>query len=311
MCLAKNAPNNCVSWILAQYVGKVGEEAPESRAVFSAEEVMAKFTTLNQQSRGRESWEGFGVGSLDIKSLYPSLTKEWVEKVLTIMIMKTEVVVEQVNWAELGVYLATTYSQQELDEKGLSRVVPRWRHRPQGGGNRPGITGTRAIQGKKEEEEEEEQSWLRPQQIPSEEEKRRMWTAAVVAGVLGVMNNHTYRYNKKTRRQLDGGSIGSVLTGEEADVVMVWWKGEFVSLASTSTSHLMDKFLVETGLYVDDDFLIFEFLPPGTRWSSESGKMEVNQELVEEDLRVSEDTRTMRGGQQNGGQYLPSVADHL
>ena len=68
------------------------------------------------------------MGSLDIKSLYPSLTKEWVEKVLTIiiMLMKTEVVVdEQVNWEELGVYLATIYSQQELDEKGLGNVVPR------------------------------------------------------------------------------------------------------------------------------------------------------------------------------------------
>ena len=121
-----------------------------------------------------------------------------------------------------------------------------------------------------------------------------MWAAAVVAGVLGVMSNHTYRYNKETKRQLDGGSIGNVLTGEVADVVMAWWKGEFVSLASTATSHLMDRFLLETGLYVDDDFLTYEFLPPGTRWCSETGKMEVNQELVEEDLRVSEDTRTMR-----------------
>ena len=57
LCLAKNTPNNCLSWIHAQYVGKEGEEAPESRAVFSAEEVLAKFTTLNQQSRRHESWE--------------------------------------------------------------------------------------------------------------------------------------------------------------------------------------------------------------------------------------------------------------
>ena len=171
LCLAKNAPNGILSWILSQYVGKVGEEAPESKAVLSTEEVMAKFSTLNQRMTGRESWEGFGVGSLDIKSLYPSLTKEWVERILSVMIMRTEVVVEQVNWEELGVYLATTYSQQEIDEKGLGNVVPRWRHRPQGGGNRPGITGNRANQGRKEEEEE--QSWLRPQRLPSEEEKKK------------------------------------------------------------------------------------------------------------------------------------------
>ena len=97
LCLAKNAPNNILSWILALYVGKVGEEAPESKSVLSAEEVMAKFTSLNQQSVDRQSWEGFGVGSLDIKSLYPSLTKEWVKKVLTIMMMRTEVVVSPLH----------------------------------------------------------------------------------------------------------------------------------------------------------------------------------------------------------------------
>ena len=294
LCLAKNAPNNILSWILAQYIGKVGEEAPESKAVLSTEEVMAKLSAQNRKNVNRAAWEGFGIGSLDIKSLYPSLTREWVKKILTIMIMRTEVVVDEVDWVELGVYLATTHSQQEIDQKGLSEVVPRWRHRPQGGGNRPGITGTRAIQGRREEEEGEEQSWLRPQRPPSEEEKRIMWTTAVIAGVIGVMSNHTYRFNKQTRKQKDGGSIGNVLTGEVADVVMSWWKGEFVELANKSTSHLMERFLMDTGIYVDDDFLTFEFLPPGARWCSETKMMLVQQELIEDDLNEKEDVRSMR-----------------
>ena len=33
------------------------------------------------------------------------------------MIMKTDVVVEQVDWEEVGVYIATTHSQQESDDK--------------------------------------------------------------------------------------------------------------------------------------------------------------------------------------------------
>ena len=53
----------------------------------------------------------------------------------------------QVDWRELGVYLATTHSQEELEDRGLAELVPRWRHRPQGGGNRPGITGNRALHG--------------------------------------------------------------------------------------------------------------------------------------------------------------------
>ena len=157
LCLAKNAPYNILSWILAQYIGKVCEEAPESKAVLSTEEVMAKLSAQNRKHVNRAAWEGFGIGSMDIKSLYPSFTREWEEMILSTMIMRTEVVVDQVDWVELGVYLATTHSQQGIDQKGLSEVVPRWGHRPQGG-----VTGTRAVHGRREEEEGVEQSWLQP-----------------------------------------------------------------------------------------------------------------------------------------------------
>ena len=52
-------------------------------------------------------------------------------------------------------------------------------------------------------------SWLRPEREPTEEEKSRMFAMAVVAGVMGAMNNHCYRFEQKTRKQKDGGSIGN------------------------------------------------------------------------------------------------------
>ena len=58
-----------------------------------------------------------------------------------------------------------------------------------------------------------------------------MWAAAVMAGVMGVMSKHTHRYQAKTKLQQDGGSIGNVLTGEVADAVMAWWKGDLLTLA--------------------------------------------------------------------------------
>ena len=79
-----------------------------------------------------------------------------------------------------------------------------------------------------------------------------------------------------------------------ADVVMSWWKGEFVKLAREATSHLVEQFLLDTGIYVDDDFLQYEFLPPGTRWCSERNRMEVMPELVVVDMDEKEDVRTMR-----------------
>ena len=75
---------------------------------------------------------------------------------------------------------------------------------------------------------------------------------------------------------------------------MAWWKGKFVTLASRATSHLMEQFLLETGIYVDDDFLVFEFLPPGARWCDVNRRIEVKQELVEGDLDEAEDLRTIR-----------------
>ena len=81
-----------------------------------------------------------GLGSMDVVGLYPSLQKAKIREILMVMLMKTDVRVAEVNWREVAVYLACTHGQQEVDDAGLQDVVPRWRYRPQGGGNRPGIT---------------------------------------------------------------------------------------------------------------------------------------------------------------------------
>ena len=88
---------------------------------------------------------------------------------------------------------------------------------------------------------------------------------AVVAGLMGVMSNHCYRFEQQTRRQNDGGSIGNQLTGEVADVVMAWWTGVFTRLAKSATMDIMPEFLIDSGLYVDDFNLVYFVLPAGTR----------------------------------------------
>ena len=66
-----------------------------------------------------------------------------------------------------------------------------------------------------------------------------------------------------------------------------------MTLAKKSTSHLLEDFILDSGLYVDDDSLVYKFLPPGARWCLESRRMQVKPEHKEEDLHVEEDTRTM------------------
>lgn len=121
-----------------------------------------------------------------------------------------------------------------------------------------------------------------------------MFAMATVAGVMGVMSNHTYRYRQQTRLQHDGGSIGNQLAGEVADVVMAWWTGVFLGLAATATAAIMPAFILESGLYIDDDNL-FYFIPPlGTRWNDEQKMMLIDQDKVEEDRNCQDDVRTMR-----------------
>ena len=157
ICQAKGAPNNILSWILAKVVGKVGEEAPESKSVSSTEEMQAKMMHLNTRLLGER--RRVGIGSMDVVGLYPALEKAKVKEILKTMLMRTEVKVAEVNWKEVAVYIACTHGQEEIDLEGLQEVVPRWRYRPQGGGNRPGITSKRAFD---EEEKEDRRRELAP-----------------------------------------------------------------------------------------------------------------------------------------------------
>ena len=292
-------------------VGKVGEEAQESRAMYATEEMQDMMMKVNLKLTEQRILKEVGIGSMDVVGLYPALEKGKVKEILKVMLLRTEVKVAQVNWKEVGVYLACAHRQEEIDQEGLEEVVPRWRYRPQGGGNRPGITSKRAMMGAGEEEEDDgdgggggggrrgrrgagaPSSWLQPEREPTEDEKTKMFAMAVVAGVMGAMNNHCYRFEQQTRRQNDGGSIGNQLTGEVADVVMAWWTGEFKKRATDATIDLMPQFLIDSGLYVDDYNLIFFVLPAGTRWNEEEKKMVENEDKVEEDNLRPGDERTM------------------
>ena len=119
ICQAKSAPNNVLSWILAKLVGKVGEEAPESKAVSSTEEMQAKMMHLNTHLIGER--RKVGVGSMDVVGLYPALEKAKVKEILRTMLMKTEVKVAEVNWKEVAVYLACAHSQEEINAGGCRR----------------------------------------------------------------------------------------------------------------------------------------------------------------------------------------------
>ena len=56
----------------------------------------------------------------------------------------------------------------------------------------------------------------------------------------------------------------------------------------------MDSFILDSGLYIDDDNLVFFILPLGARWNREQKKMVIEDDKIEEDRTESGDRRTMR-----------------
>ena len=62
--------------------------------------------------------------SMDVKALYPSM--EWLEIMTAVreMVENSSEDIENVNWYELGKYLAVTMEPEEIEREGLRNVVP-------------------------------------------------------------------------------------------------------------------------------------------------------------------------------------------
>ena len=65
--------------------------------------------------------------SLDVKALYPSMSWEEIVKSIKWLILNTDMIVENVNWSEVGKYLAVMMTPEEITEEGLTNVIPKRR----------------------------------------------------------------------------------------------------------------------------------------------------------------------------------------
>ena len=231
----------------------------------------------------REDIEEMIVGSTDVKSLYPSLLAIPSTEIIVEVFMQTDLLIEGVNWAEVGKYLAINLSAAEINNLQLKEVVST---RSKTGGRHPGMT-TAEIMGKLYREEGEEVTSLfnSPQRQPTEVEKKVMLAQVIKVAMLAVLQNHTYQFkNNEARLQSDGGPIGLELAGAMARVVMIWWDKRFLQLAALNNVEL---YLYKR--YIDDENMAAKPLPPGTRWmegpwlTGFGGKMVVVEALIEED----------------------------
>ena len=79
VCHASAASNNVLSTILAPIIRTLVEKA-ENRAIASTEEMIATIKITNEKVR--TNTRKIAIGSMDCKASYPSLSREWVKKII-------------------------------------------------------------------------------------------------------------------------------------------------------------------------------------------------------------------------------------
>ena len=83
---------------------------------------------------------------------------------------------------------------------------------------------------KKTKEQIENENWSKPKKEPNQEVAKKLFGIALERLILVSMKNHIYQFDNVTRLQMKGAATGLDETGEVADVYMLWWDNEFLSI---------------------------------------------------------------------------------
>ena len=157
-------------------------------------------------------------------------------------------------------------------------------------------------------------NWDKPKKSPNQTVVRKMIGSALEILILTVMGSHMYQFNGEFRLQLTGGATGLQLTGELADLIMLWWDEEFLSL--------LKDLSVDVGLYTrfkDDIGIIAEALSDKIQFSKTHKELiydsntfgesfaKFRGELFQEIYEIRKESKT----EKNTMELLCSIANHI
>ena len=229
------------------------------------------------------------VGSLDAKSLYPSLDHLESAEMVAKYVEESTVEIQGVDWRAAQIFAASNLTVAQIKTERLTGIVPERRRR---GGVRPGPTTTE-LGAKRPDPDKPEEETKGPKRRPQQPGLKTKWAEtnpesltvpqrkrllAVVCkiAVLNIVRNHHYQFAGMTYRQLVGAPIGLRLTSIIARIVMDTWFKRFLS------SLVEAKVEVHAALkYIDDVNLVAGMLSLGSRWRT--GKVEYSEEWEVED----------------------------
>ena len=177
-----------------------------------------------------------------------------------------------VNWHEVGKYLAVVMTPQDITAEGLVNVIP----------TRQGLR-LRKITINYLKHKKNESKW-RPARKPGVRQQKKMLALAISHGVYTTLSSHTYRVGDTMYQQMAGGSIGLELTGAVARPFMLMYDDQYLKNVQRAG---IDMLMYER--YIDDSNQVAVVPPPGSRYDSESKKVVTDEHMI--DIHENDDER--------------------
>ena len=260
---ASIGPNTGLSQIGCHFLQSILDDVNNEGEIKCTEELLSEFTKYNHEreikvkeatEKGKNVKEKV-IGSMDIKSFYPSINPKKVALVARIMWNKSNIRVKNVDVKKLSMYVGEEIDKEKVERLNLEEVVYTKKLRKS-------VT-------KKRKKNVKENDWIIPKRNPNEQEVKTMVGLIIENVILLCMENHLYQFNGDIRIQSGTGATGLDLTGLVADVYMLWWDGRFRDKLK-DLSFPLDLYK----RFKDDINTISDPLPLGTRYCPKNNELQ-------------------------------------
>ena len=310
LCVAKGGIGARFSNLITTILNKASDAMEASTECTSTEDAKRCILETNRRNRDKsvnnveypKVIKEMRVLSMDVKALYPSLRIDAAKRIVKNLILRVQeeerMTFHNIEWKEVGKYLAIMMTVEEQEEEGLTAVIPTRNVECNARGRKPGPAYWESDKIERVQQNGTKvkvNKWIEGNE-PEEDQKRRMLAEMMAKAVETSMRNHLYRFDGKNYKQEDGGPIGDELSQAVARMVMMWWDERFIELCTK-----IGMKIEMCTRYVDDVNIAVIPQPPGSRFIE--GKISFVPEFVEQDTEKGVDIYT--------GELLTSIANSI
>ena len=295
VCNARGGPGSRLSNLVSTILNKITDVANPETECISTEDALRTILETNRNIQGwsaidpefRDRMSQMVVMSLDVKALYPSLlvkeVTEIVAEFIEDVLRSGKLDVANVEWHEVGKYIAITMPTPEQDRLGIRDVIPKRTVGDNARGPKPGAAywDSDVIERKENGKTVQRAKWIRAPK-PNGTQRNKMLARMMSKAVETSMTNHMYRFNGKVYHQRDGGPIGDELSQAVARMSMAWFDKKMVNRCQQ-----LGVVIPYYTRYVDDINNGVIPHPNGTRY--ENGELIIKEECIEEDNKKPRD----------------------